>query len=82
MMLAARARHFTRTRTLEVSNTAYRLMGLTVIALVPALFWTGVVALIGAAIGHPPGAITLLTVGAVIATFLFTVVSALLGRAA
>jgi hypothetical protein len=38
------------------------------------------VALIGAAVGHPPSAITLMTVGAAIATFLFTAVNMLLAR--
>ncbi len=62
-------------------DAAYRLIGLTIIALVPALFWTGVVALIGTAVGHAPSAITLTTVGGAIATFLFTAMSTLLARA-
>jgi len=62
-------------------DAAYELLGLTIIALVPALFWTGVVALIGTAAGQAPSAVTLMTVGAVIATFLFTAVSRLLAPA-
>ncbi|HEY7669998.1 MAG TPA: hypothetical protein VH852_05100 [Hyphomicrobium sp.] len=62
-------------------DAAYRLIGLTIIAVVPALFWTAIVALIGAAVGHPQSVVTLATIGAAIATFLFTVVSALFGRA-
>ena len=73
-------KHLVKARALEADDAAYRLMGLTVMALVPALFWTGVVALIGAAVGHPPSAITLTTVGAAIATFLFTAVNMLLAR--
>lgn len=53
-------------------DSAYRGMGLTIIALFPALFWTGLAALIGNAVGHPPGVATLATMGAAIATFLFT----------
>ncbi len=62
------------------SDAAYRLLGVTIITLVPALFWTGVVAAVGAAIGHPASAITLMTVGAAIATFLFTAVVPLIVR--
>jgi glucose uptake protein GlcU len=75
-------RHSTKVRALDAGDAAFRLMGLTVVALVPALFWTSVVALIGAAVGQPPSAATLVTVGAVIATFLFTVIAALISRAA
>jgi hypothetical protein len=62
------------------TDTAYRLMGLTIIALVPALFWTGVLAAVGTAIGHPLSTAALATVGAAIATFLVTAVSALFAR--
>jgi hypothetical protein len=65
---------------IDRGDAACQLAGLTIIALFPALFWTGVLALVGAAVGHPPSAITLVTVGAAIATFLFTVVSTLLAR--
>jgi glucose uptake protein GlcU len=62
-------------------DAAYELLGLTIIALVPALFWTGVVALVAAAVGQTPSAITLATVGAAIATFLFSAVMTLFARA-
>ncbi len=65
---------------MATDEAAYRLLGLTIIALVPALFWTGVVAAIGSAIGQPPSAITLVTVGAAIATFLFTAATTLFAR--
>ena len=53
-------------------DAAYRLLGLAIITLFPALFWTAVLALIGYAIGHPVSLAALVTFGAAIATFLFT----------
>jgi len=73
-------KHLAESRALEANDAAYRLVGLTIIALVPALFWTGVLAAVGSAIGHPFSSATLATVGAAIATFLFTAVSALFAR--
>jgi dolichol kinase len=58
------------------TDAAYRLVGLAIIALVPAAFWSGLAALIGHAVGHPPSLAALATFGAAIATFLITVVSA------
>lgn len=73
-------RRTSKNLAIDAGDAAYRLAGLSIIALVPALFWTGIVALVGAAVGHPPGAVTLMTVGAAIATFLFTAVSTLFAR--
>jgi Ca2+/H+ antiporter len=73
-------KHSAKAQALEATDAAYRLVGLTIIALVPALFWTGVLAAVGTAIGHPLSSATLATVGAAIATFLFTAVSALFAR--
>jgi hypothetical protein len=73
-------KHLAKTRALAAEDAAYRLVGLTIIALVPALFWTGVLAAVGNAIGHPLSVATLTTVGAAIATFLFTAVGALFAR--
>jgi hypothetical protein len=53
-------------------ETFYRLLGLTIMALVPALFWTGMLALAGIAFGAPFGAPVLVCTGAAIATFIFT----------
>jgi hypothetical protein len=64
----------------DADDAAYRLMGLTVAALFPALFWTGVAAAVGSAIGHPLSIATLATVGAAIATFLFSAVMTLFAR--
>ena len=71
-----------RERALAGANdAAYQLLGLTVVALFPALFWTAVAAAVGSAIGHPLGIATLATIGAAIATFLFTAVLTLFSRA-
>jgi hypothetical protein len=64
----------------EAGDAAYRVAGLTVIAVFPALFWTALAALIGNAVGHPPGVATLATMGAAIATFLFTAATMLFAR--
>jgi hypothetical protein len=75
------AKTIAKERALTAADEAgYRLLGLTIIALVPALFWTGVVAAVGTAIGQPPSAITLMTVGAAIATFLLTAAMTLFAR--
>ncbi len=73
-------KHTEETRRLEAGDAAYRIMGLAVIALVPALFWTAVVAAAGTATGNPLSTAMLATVFAAIATFLFTAVSALFAR--
>jgi len=62
-------------------DAAFELLGLTILALVPALFWTGIAAAIGAALGYPLSAATLATVGAAIATFLFSAMMTLFARA-
>jgi hypothetical protein len=62
-------------------DAAYELVGLTIIALVPALFWTGIAAGVGAALGHPLSSATLATVGAAIATFLLSAMMTLFARA-
>jgi hypothetical protein len=77
------ATHRSAARTLDRDSDAhYRLLGLMIIALFPALFWTGLLALAGSAIGHPPSVVTLTTVGAAIATFLFAATAALFAKTA
>jgi hypothetical protein len=77
------ATHRSEARTLDGGGEAhYRLLGLMIIALFPALFWTGLLALAGSAIGHPPSMVALTTVGAAIATFLFAATAALFAKAA
>ena len=58
-------------------ETLYRLLGLTIMALVPALFWTGVLALAGIALGAPFSAPVLACTGAAIATFILTAMNVL-----
>jgi hypothetical protein len=75
------ARTMARERAVAAhDDAAYRLIGLSIIALVPALFWTGIVAIVGAAMGQAPSAIALVTFAAAVATFLFTAVSTLFAR--
>jgi hypothetical protein len=56
---------------------SHRLAGLAIVSLVPAVFWTTVLAVGGNAIGHPLDPLALATIGAAIAAFLAAVVSAL-----
>jgi hypothetical protein len=64
----------------DVSDkTTHRLAGVVIASLFSALAWTGLLAAVGAAIDHPPGALLLVTVGAVIAGFLAAVLRALSG---
>ncbi len=74
-------KHLAKTRAVETTDDAYQMIGLTIIALVPALFWTGVAAAVGSAIGHPLSGAALTTIGAAIATFLFTTMAIFRPRA-
>jgi hypothetical protein len=56
---------------------SHRLVGLALVSLFPALFWTGILALVGGAIGQPLDPLALATIGAAIAAFLAAVVTAL-----
>jgi hypothetical protein len=62
-------------------ETTHQLMGVLAVALFSALFWSGLMAAVGAIIGHPPSAFVLMTVAASIAGFLVVVVSRLVARA-
>lgn len=69
------------TRTIaRKQDAANRLTGLLIMSLFPALFWTALVAGIGAAIGHVPSPLTLATFAAAVAAFLAAVGHALLSR--
>lgn len=70
------SRRTDRIQAADAGDAAYRLAGMAVIALVPAVSWSGLAALIGHAVGHPPSLAALATFGAAIATFLITVVTA------
>jgi hypothetical protein len=59
---------------------SHRVTGLLIISLFPALFWTALLAGIGAAIGHVPSPMALATFAAAISAFLAAVGHALLYR--
>jgi hypothetical protein len=58
-------------------DAAYRITGLMIVSILPALFWTGLLALTLSAIGVVASPLALATVGAAIATFLAAVANAL-----
>ncbi len=55
----------------------YRFAGTLLASLFSALFWTGLLAAIGAAGGYPPSSLPLVTVGTVIAGFLILILESL-----
>jgi hypothetical protein len=61
-------------------DAAYRTAGLMIVSIFPALFWTGLFALTGSALGQPPSVLALATLGAAIAAFLAAVANALFSR--
>lgn len=66
----------------EASDEAtHQFAGMLIVSLLPALFWTALLAAGGAAVGHAPSALTLMTVGTAIAAFLAAVTLALFARA-
>jgi hypothetical protein len=71
------ATRLSNARILKIEEeTFYRLLGLSIMAFVPALFWTGVLALTGIALGAPFSAPVLACTGAAIATFILTAMNA------
>ena len=58
----------------------YRLIGMFMVSLLSALFWIGLAAGIGAALGRPLGLLELATIAAAITTFLFAVGRGLIDR--
>ena len=63
--------------TATSEHGSHRLVGLALVSLFPALFWTGILALLGGAIGQPLDPLALATIGAAIAAFLAAAVTAL-----
>jgi hypothetical protein len=62
------ATKISRARVLAADEqTFYRVLGLSIAALIPALFWTGVLALVGTAVGTPLSAQALAITGTAIA---------------
>ncbi len=70
-----------RTKSVRPTETgdqgSHRLAGLAIVSVIPALFWTAVLAVGGNAIGHTLDPLALATIGAAIAAFLAAVVTAL-----
>jgi hypothetical protein len=64
----------------EANEASYRLAGLLIVSLFPALFWTTVLAIAGYALGTPLSPLALATVGAAIAAMLAAVFKALFAR--
>ena len=62
-------------------EATHQFAGMLLVSLFPALFWTALLAAGGAAVGHAPSALTLMTVGTAIAAFLAAVAHALFARA-
>jgi hypothetical protein len=62
-------------------EATHQFAGMLLVSLVPALFWTALLASGGAAVGHPPSALMLMSVGTAIAAFLAAVAHALFAKA-
>jgi hypothetical protein len=58
----------------------HRLLGIFIVSVLSALFWIGLAAAIGAALGRPLGLLALATIAAAITTFLFAVGRTLIDR--
>ena len=58
----------------------YRLLGLLIVSLFPALFWTTVAAVGASTLGAPLSPLALATIGAAIAAFLAAVFNQLFAR--
>jgi hypothetical protein len=53
----------------ERADIPHRIIGLLLVSLVPAVFWTGLVATVGTALGHTMNPTALATFGLAIAAF-------------
>jgi hypothetical protein len=72
------ARTFARYRADDDGSLQFA--GLLIVSLFPALFWTALVAGVGAAIGHSPSPAALMIFGFAVAAFLAAVGHALFSR--
>ena len=61
-------------------EASYRLLGLLIVSLFPALFWTTVAAIGASALGAPLSPLALATIGAAIAAFLAAALNQLFAR--
>lgn len=66
--------------TLPATQISDKAAGILLASLLPAVFWTAMVALVGSAVGQTPAAATLVTVGVSIAAFLAVIVGSLVAR--
>jgi hypothetical protein len=66
---------------LAKAGDAFQALGMLIVTMFPALFWTGILATGGSALGYRPSALVLSTVGSAIAAFLAAVWHALLRAA-
>lgn len=66
--------------TASSSRLSDRLLGLSLMAILPALFWTALPAMTAPALGFAPSGIALATFGITVATFLGCVCCALTSR--
>lgn len=72
------AETFAETLTVEqVSSASDRMLGLAIAALMPALFWTVMLSLLGQALGFATSPLMLMSFAAAVAGFLALVVKAL-----
>jgi hypothetical protein len=67
MQIAANAKSLAR--RVASDETSTRLVGLMMVSLFPALFWTALIGGIGSAAGQSPSAASLMTIGTAIAVF-------------
>ncbi|MBC7830995.1 MAG: hypothetical protein H7Y62_03150 [Hyphomicrobium sp.] len=79
MQIAANHAHAVA-RTRGRDEATQQFVGLLIVALFPALFWMAAAAGIGAAIGHSPAPLALMTFGAAVAAFCAVIGQALFSR--
>ena len=65
MQIAANAKTVARREAHD--EATHQFAGLLIVSLFPAFFWTALIAGIGAAVGHNPSAVSLMTIGTAIA---------------
>lgn len=79
MQIAATRAHAIARRHAH-DDAAQPFIGLLIVALFPALFWTAVAAGVGAAIGHAPTPAALMAFGTAVAAFCAAIGQALFSR--
>ena len=79
MQIAANPAH-ALALTREHDDATHQFTGLLIVSLFPALFWMAAAAGIGAATGHSPTPVALMTFGATVAAFCAVIGQALFSR--